>query len=134
MRAKPSTDEPSNHTPSSSAPSNPPTGISTLFTAPVTSVNCREMNLTPSSLTCLTRSFASILFSYELFDYQYFTKVERIPENRGAGAAGPAPLFSGFFWSFRDLLIIDFQLLDADRECVNRINRRRRRRPAVVLS
>jgi hypothetical protein len=29
-------------------------------------------------------------------DYQYFTKVGRIPENRGAGLS----------WSFRDLLII----------------------------
>ncbi len=33
-------------------------------------------------------------------DLQYFMKVKRIPENRGAGAAGPAPLFSGFSWRF----------------------------------
>src|SRR6266487_707820 len=60
MRAKPSTEEPSNHIPSSSASSNPLTGISTLFTVPVTSVNCNEMNLTSSSFTCLIKSFASI--------------------------------------------------------------------------
>jgi hypothetical protein len=36
---------------------------------------------------------------------QYFTKVDGMPENRGAGAEGNAPLFSGLSSSFRDLLI-----------------------------
>jgi hypothetical protein len=39
-------------------------------------------------------------------EYRYFTRLERIPENSGAGPAGTTPLFSGFSWSFRDLLNI----------------------------
>jgi hypothetical protein len=40
-------------------------------------------------------------FSNEI---QGFTKVERIPENRGAGPSAPAALFSGLSCSFRDPL------------------------------
>ena len=42
------------------------------------------------------------------FHIQYFTKVGRIPENRGAERvyARSAPLFSGFSQPFRDLLIL----------------------------
>src|SRR5574341_2175992 len=71
MRAKPSTDEPSNQTPSSRASSNPLTGISTLFTVPVTSVNCNEMNLTPSSFTRLTNSLASIFLLSFFVDWVF---------------------------------------------------------------
>jgi hypothetical protein len=45
------------------------------------------------------------VFGSKKFNYQYFTKVKGFPENRGAAYA--APLFSGLFWLFRDLLIID---------------------------
>jgi hypothetical protein len=38
---------------------------------------------------------------------QYFTKIERVPENRGAGVR-PAPLFSGLSSLFRDLPILVF--------------------------
>ena len=41
----------------------------------------------------------------DIYD-QYFTKIKRISENRGARAYARAPLFSGFSQSFRNLLII----------------------------
>jgi len=50
----------------------------------------------------------NVLYSLKLaHDPQCFTKVGRIPENKGAaGAEGPAPLFSGFSCSFRNLPLI----------------------------
>ena len=36
-----------------------------------------------------------------------FSTSQKIPENKGAGAKGPAPLFSGFSKLFRELLILE---------------------------
>jgi hypothetical protein len=67
---------------------------------------CISINPTPYASLSTSLAAKELL----LFDNQYFTKdiqtPKKIPENRGAGAEGPAPLFSGLAWLFRDLLII----------------------------
>ena len=45
------------------------------------------------------------IHDFMIFDYQYFTKVIRIPENRGAGVR-PHPCFRASLGFFRVLLII----------------------------
>lgn len=84
IRANPSTDEPSNQTPSSRAASSPLTGKSMLFTAPATSENCKDRNLILPSCACLTNSLASILTPLSLRStrqYYYETNIFEALDN-----------------------------------------------------
>jgi len=70
--------------------------------------------------SCLFFARVNAHFPYRIFclfvltDHQYFTKGEQVPKKSRKQGCGhtPAPLFSGLYKLFCDLLIMDFQSID----------------------